>query len=48
MEWVVEVGIEEGLDIRNREDWNDFEKDGEEDMEFRRKNLDDSSTLGYM
>jgi len=48
VEWVVEVGIEEGLHIRNWEDWNDFGKDGKEDLQFRRKNLDDSSTLDCM
>ena len=42
----MEVSIEEGLGIRNREDWNDFGKDGEEeDLEFCRKILDNSSTL---
>jgi len=28
VEGVVKVGIEEGLEIGNREDWNDFRKDG--------------------
>jgi len=42
VEGVVEVSIEEGLGIRNREDWNDFGKDGEEEsLGFCKKILDD-------
>ena len=43
---MVEVGIEEGLSIKNQEDWDDFAKDGgEEDLEFYRRILGGSSTL---
>ena len=49
MKGLVEVGIKDGLGIGNREDWNDFEKDEEEeDFEFCRKILDDSSILNCM
>ena len=49
MEGVVKVGSEEGLGIGNREDWNDFGKDGAEvDLGFYRKILDDSSSLDCM
>jgi len=45
----VEVGVEETLGIGNRKDWNYFGKDGEEeDLEFYRKILDDSSTPDCM
>jgi len=38
--------IEEGLGFENREDWDHFMKDGEEeDLDFCRKNLGNSSTL---
>jgi len=41
----VEVGTEEGLSIKNQEDWDDFGKKGEEeDLEFGRNNLGDFST----
>ena len=45
----MEVGIKEVLGIKNREDYDDFGTDGqEEDLEFCRKNLNDSSTLDCM
>jgi len=44
VEGVVEVGIKEQIGIGNREDWNDFRTNGEEEhLGVFRKNLDDSS-----
>jgi len=49
LEGEAEVGIEEGLGIGNREDLNDFGKDGEEeDLGFCKKILDNSSTRDCM
>ena len=45
----MEVGIKEQIGIGNREDWNDFRTNGEEEhLGFCRKKLDDSSTPDCM
>ena len=49
----MELDIKEGYGIGNREDWDDFVRDGEEEEEeeeedFCRKNSSYSSTPNYM